>query len=112
MIEVKTFSGLHPTLPREFLLQLDDVVRRLSRATGIHVELVNASAGAVSYQLPDGKKFQLDHQVVKVDSSVNAVTIYPATGQTIRGATSHALSSQYDSAHLTFCRDTDDWVTL
>lgn len=112
MINVKYFSGLYPTLPREFLLQLDDVVRRLSRASGVHVELANAAAGAVIYQLPDGKLLLLDHQVVKVDSSGNTVTIYPATGQTILGTTSKVLSARYDAVHLTFCRDTDDWVTL
>lgn len=112
MIDIKYFSGLYPQLPVEFLLQLDDNFRRLSRTTGWHLKLANATNGAVSYQLPDGTLYPLDHLVTKVDSSANVVTLYAATGQTIRGNPSYDLTFRYAAVYVTFCRETADWVPL
>ena len=75
MIDVKYFAGRFPDLPTEFLLQLDDNFRKLSRLTEIHVEMLDVSAGSVNYQLPDGKQQTKYHQVIKLDSTANSITI-------------------------------------
>lgn len=62
------------------------------------LELVNASAGAITRTLP-GAANEGDGRMVtlkKVDSSANVVTIEPASG-TIDGAASISLTSQYQS---------------
>jgi hypothetical protein len=65
---------------------------------------VDASAAAVGKTLPNGYETDFDFYYVKTDSSGNAVTITPYTGQTIEGAGSLALAAQYDKALLTFYR--------
>ena len=112
MIDIKYFASNFPTLPRDFLLQLDDNMRKLAKTIGLHVELVDASSGNQTFQLPDGTDFLLNYQIVKVDSTANTVTVLPYGSQTILGATSFVLSAQYDSAHFTFSKVTNDWVLL
>ena len=47
----------------------------------------------------------LTYYIVKTDSSLNPVTIYPYSGQTINGASSYTLTSQYQAVELTATLD-------
>lgn len=70
--------------------------------------LGDATSGAITITLPDATNISgLQYRVKKIDSSANAVTIATTSSQTIDGATTKALSSQYDSA--TFVSDGANW---
>ena len=59
---------------------------------------VDASAGAVTVSLPEAAALRGKVLVVKkVDSSANAVTIDPAGSETIDGASTVSISTQYHS---------------
>lgn len=67
---------------------------------------VDATAGAVTVTLPTldtttkvpaGKHYR----VIKVDNSANAVTVSAGSGQTINGAASVSLATQYSIAVIT-----------
>lgn len=61
-------------------------------------EFVDATIIAQLRYLPSTSGgFDKDYNFVKIDSSTNAVTIYPAATDTIEGATSYTLAAQYDS---------------
>jgi hypothetical protein len=63
--------------------------------------LVDATAGAVTVNLPAAASSQgYSVTVKKTDSSVNAVTLDGDTTETIDGATTYALSTQYDSVSI------------
>ena len=78
----------------------------------MHIALIDTTAGSENYQLPDGKAYALDHHVVKIDASVNTITVLPFTGQTVTGGANYSLGAQYASVRFTFARETDDWVLL
>lgn len=105
-------------LPAQFLAKLDSnfaaIVNRSPYIPLIERDLVDASAAAVSKYLPNGNTTEHDFLYVKIDSSVNAVTLYPAvgSGQTIEGAASLALAAQYDSAYLVFDRANQTWIAV
>lgn len=61
------------------------------------VLLVDATSGVITITLPKISIAEgCTYVVKKVDSSSNAVTIDPDGSETIDGATTHVLSSQYD----------------
>lgn len=63
--------------------------------------LVDATAGAVTVNLPAAASSSgYSVTVKKTDSSVNAVTLDGDTTETIDGATTYALSAQYDSVSI------------
>jgi len=67
---------------------------------GYHVD-VDASGGARTITLPSAVNNAAGLiEVRKTDSSANAVTVVPASGQYINGASSFVLYSQYDSVSL------------
>jgi hypothetical protein len=62
-----------------------------------HVVLVDASGGARTITLPDAMTCAGRQYIIKkIDSSANAVTITPQTGQTIDGQPSISITTQYD----------------
>ena len=70
-------------------------------AVGITVVLADATSGAITVNLPaaaDNENRMI--AVKKVDSSVNAVTVDGNATETIDGATTNVLSSQYDVVML------------
>lgn len=76
-----------------------------------HLVLVDATAGAVTIELPPAASkegFQI--AVKKIDSSVNAVTVDGSASETIDGATTKALSAQYDS--VTVASDGTEWWVI
>lgn len=72
--------------------------------------LVDASTGAVTISLPKAEYSYQTVQIKKVDSSGNAVTIDGDGSQTIDGATTQTLSSQYDS--YTVASNDVNWYIL
>lgn len=61
--------------------------------------LVNATSAAVTINLPRTSRGRI-YVVKKIDASANAVTIDANQSQTIDGATTLVLASQYDVAYL------------
>jgi hypothetical protein len=62
-----------------------------------HIVLVNASGGARTITLPDATTCAGRQYVIKkIDSSTDAVTIVPQSGQTIDGQASISINTQYD----------------
>jgi len=99
------FVGAFTQLPGDFLTRLDRMFAQTGDvASYIQLEVrqfVDATSGATSVYLPPiATNRDKDYYFVKIDSSVNAVTIYPAGTDTIEGATSLALAAQYDWAKL------------
>ena len=76
--------------------------------------LVDASAGAQNFYLPDGTATPQtkDYYWQKVDSSFNTVTIYPFGTQTIQGAASYSLGAQYNRVRVTWSPATREWVIV
>jgi hypothetical protein len=65
------------------------------------IALCNATSAAFNFQLPDattciGRKIS----VKKTDSTANAVTLTTTSSQTIDGASTYGLSSQYAVARI------------
>lgn len=72
--------------------------------------LVNATAGAVTVNLPAAASSAGALIVVKkADASGNAVTIDANASETIDGATTQALASQYDALTVA-CDGTGWWI--
>jgi len=72
------------------------------------VVLCNATDGAFTVTLPASSgNTGLIYKIKKIDSSVNAVTIDGNDAETIDGATTYALSSQYD--FVTIVCDGSNW---
>lgn len=78
-----------------------------------HTILVNATSAAVTIRLPRTSKARV-YVIKKIDASANAVTIDPDGSQTIDGATSLVLYTQYDVAVLHADNDTalGQWFNL
>lgn len=78
-----------------------------------HTILVDASSAAVTIRLPRTQKGRV-YAIKKTDSTANTVTIDPEGSQTIDGATSLVLSTQYDVAVLHADDDTSTgrWFNL
>ena len=94
-------------------INFDRIVARFDYIDLVVSDLVDTTTASVSKYLPDGNGNQVkQYQYVKVDASVNTVTIYPYTGQTILGTTSYVLAARYDRVKFTFCKATQDWILL
>jgi hypothetical protein len=73
-----------------------------------HTILVDATAGAITITLPAASGATRRIYVIKkIDSSANAVTVDPNASETLDGATTRDLSSQYDS--YTMQSDAVEW---
>lgn len=76
---------------------------------------VDASLGPTVVNLPDPASVGtvgMRLHIKKVDASANAVTINPATGYTIEGATSYTLAIQYQSVTLQHLFTTNTWFIV
>lgn len=67
------------------------------------VLLVDATAAAVSVSIPLAANGTRPIAVKKIDSSGNAVTLYPAGSDKLEGAATITLAAQYDT--VTLCPD-------
>jgi hypothetical protein len=84
-----------------FQYNVTTVTASTTLTTANQVVLVNASAGAATITLPaasSGKGLLII--VAKIDSSTNAVTVSRAGTDTIQGAASQTLSTQYSKSIL------------
>ena len=110
----KFFGIFSKELPSEFVLALDrnynEVQKRSQYIELVYKQFIDATSGAQSVFLTDGTITEQDQFIIKTDSSVNAVTIYPFTGQTINGAATLALAAQYNKVLLTF--KVDRWYIV
>jgi hypothetical protein len=78
-----------------------------------NVFLCNATSGAITANLPSaaiGSISRIVFTFKKTDSSGNAVTVDAASTETIDGATTYVLGSQYKS--VTIMSDGTNWVVL
>lgn len=103
--------GVHPALTATLDRNADTLDTYLSLVPQVRRVLSDATSVAVTVSLPNGE-VDVDFLVVKIDASGNAVTIVPITGQTILGTTSLVLAAQYNKAHLTFSKATQDWISV
>jgi hypothetical protein len=72
--------------------------------------LVNATAGAVTVNLPAAASSNGVYLIVKkTDASVNAVTVDADGAETIDGAATQVLSAQYDAVTV-FCDGSGWWI--
>ena len=70
---------------------------------------VDATSGAITITLPPvATSSGIEYYIKKTDSSGNAVTVDGNASETIDGATTQALSSQYDSIFV-YCNGTVWW---
>lgn len=67
-------------------------------AVGITIVLADATSGAITVNLPPAPGDNENRMIAvkKVDSSVNAVTVDGDLSETIDGATTYVLASQFD----------------
>jgi hypothetical protein len=80
-----------------FATKVDTVSANTTLGVNHHIVLVNASGGARTITLPDATTCAGRQYVIKkIDSSTNAVTITPQSGQTIDGQPSISITTQYD----------------
>lgn len=98
----------------DFLTALDRSLEKLNTEVGnlteVNKNFISAATGAQTFQLPSGFLVKKDFFVVKTDGSGNAVTLLPAVGESIEGASSLALAAQYNQAYLTF--NTGVWYRI
>jgi prefoldin subunit 5 len=87
-------SALH--VNGSFAVPITTTTSNYTLSSNDYSVLANASSGAITITLPTASGIAGRIYVIKkIDSSANAVTITPNTGQTIDGANSYALSTQY-----------------
>jgi len=80
-----------------FATKVDVVSANITLGVNHHVVLVNASNEARTITLPNATTCAGRQYVIKkIDSSANAVTIAPQSGQTIDGQASISITTQYD----------------
>jgi len=73
---------------------------------------VDCTAGAVSVTLPDAATSSGQRlNIIKIDSSGNAVTVNRAGGDKINGANSFTLSAQWDAAVI-YASDNANWYRV
>jgi len=79
-----------------FATRVDTVSANTTLGIDHHIVLVNASGGAKTITLPNATTCAGRQYIIKkIDSSTNAVTITPQTGQTIDGQASISITTQY-----------------
>jgi hypothetical protein len=72
-----------------------------SQTENDEVLLVNATSGPITVNLlPAVNRSGKQITIIKTDASVNAVTIDPNASETINGAATNSLASQYDKVKL------------
>lgn len=82
-----------------------------SAAAADYVVLVNATSAAVTYTLPAASSSTNRILVIqKIDSSTNTVTVSPNGSDTINGAASQAISTQYGA--ITVQSNGSTWTIL
>lgn len=110
LIVLLAFAIWSPPLPAQSVRETNaggvsvkaSVVTKTSTYTATEDDytiLVNATSAAVTVKLPRTSRGRI-YVVKKIDASANAVTIDPLGSQTIDGATTLVLASQYDVAYL------------
>jgi hypothetical protein len=68
----------------------------------------DATSGSITITLPPVDEVTgIIYHVKKVDNSVNTITIDANSSETIDGATTQVISTQYDSIHIV--SDGTDW---
>ncbi len=79
-----------------------------------HLIRVDASGGAVTITLPDVTAFSTDFRigVVKVDGSVNVVTVQRSGANTINGGTSFAVANQWQTVNFAGDTATGSYVAM
>jgi hypothetical protein len=66
-----------------------------------NIILADATSGAITVNLPAAASYpNQTYTVVKTDASGNAVTLDGNASETINGATTHALASQYNRVSI------------
>ncbi|MFF4346831.1 hypothetical protein [Streptomyces sp. NPDC001530] len=71
---------------------------------------VDASSAGVTINLPSAAPNPVIYTVIKSDSSGNAVTIDPSGAETINGASTRALSAQWET--VTLRSDGSNWIAV
>lgn len=66
----------------------------------VELYLSDASGGNITYNLPAALGYGTQYIFKKIDSSANTVTIDGNSSETIDGATTYVISSQYDSVTI------------
>lgn len=98
-----TVAGGGSISAQGFSLAVRSVTTNYTAVGGDAIILVNATGGAVTITLPAANQASPTGkfiQVVKIDSSANAVTIQRAGSDTIEGLTTINLQTQYSSVTL------------
>jgi hypothetical protein len=100
-----------PTATQEIWKTLYNNSTDLTVTEGGVVVIADAPVGPVTIHLP-AVSGSLDRIICvkKVDVSANAVTLNPNASETIDGATTYPLSTQYDS--VTVICDGDEWHVI
>lgn len=101
-------------LPPEFVADLNrnfDTLNDTYRNSFEVRTFVNASTGAVTKFLPNGRENpDKDYFFEKTDASGNTVTIQAFTGQTIIGSSTYVLAAQFAHAFLMWDQTTQQWL--
>lgn len=80
-------------------------------ALGEHVLLCNATGGAFTVNLPSAGRYEgIQFIIKKIDASANAVTIDGAGAETIDGALTVSLTTQWESR--TVISDGSNWLII
>lgn len=89
---------------RELLLDragsIESVSESATMALSEQVYFVDATDGAVTITLPAADESSMRLSIKKIDSSANAVTVAAAGSDTIDGAATKSLASQYDAVEV------------
>lgn len=82
----------------------------LSLTSEHHIVLVNATAGPVTITLPDATTVQAGYRIKKTDATSNAVTVATVSSQTIDGASTMTIATQYATGDI--ASDGANWFDL
>jgi hypothetical protein len=86
----------------------DTAIRGKYRQNAVLLVECDATNAAFSVTLPDAKSIKNCLLIIKRVNATNAVTVQGLTGQTIDGADSYSLATQYDT--VTLASDLSNWV--
>jgi len=82
----------------------------LTASTSDAVYLVDASGGAVTVKLPDPSTVSNKITIKKTDAAANDVTVDAHASETIDGAATDTISTQYESA--SYVTDGTNWFSI
>lgn len=92
-------SLTEPASGKRALLQLPKLVRTVTATGSLNTDdgtiYADATAGAIVLTLPAASAALREIRVMKIDASANTVTVQRAGADTINGATTSVLSTQY-----------------